>query len=114
MEVIKKMSPDPLEEQIEHILSLEPDFDDKGGIPPGRETIDRAIKYLSVIKDFFLKKGIELGEPELLPVANSSVDVYWKTEEYELLMNVPEEGDADYYFDGEYELKGKFGIIEPH
>ena len=96
------MSPEPLDKQIEHILSLDEDFDGEGGIPPGRETVDRALRYIPIIKQRLLEeKGVELEEiPYIDPVADGGIDLHWKTQKYELLLNVPvEDKPAGYYGD---------------
>lgn len=63
---------------------------------------DKAIAFLQTtthwIYDAF---GILLPNPDLLPGANGSVNIYWKTPEFKLLVNVPAVDDELITFNGE-------------
>lgn len=86
-----------IEEQVEEILLLKEGFDGEGSKSYSRETIERAKEHIQKMKRFMLERGVSISEPSFLPVSNGSIDLHWKNDNYEILLNVPEKGKAEYY-----------------
>jgi hypothetical protein len=64
-----------------------------------KTALSRALEMLENHMNYFhdeFKEELEWPSISLGP-ENDSVAVYWKEPEYELLVNVPAEGDASYY-----------------
>ena len=99
--------------QIEHILSLEEDFDGEGSPAFKEETTKKVKPYIEAMYRFLAEKGITLGTPDVDPGANGTIDVHWEEERYEFLINI-KVGDepATYYGDnyGEKRFKGELHL----
>ena len=80
-----------LEEQIKKILSLGDNWDNEGAVAIKKETADKAINYIQIVKKKILEiSGLELKEnPHILPGPCGSIDLEWQTAEYHLLVNIP-------------------------
>jgi len=83
------------------ILECRDDSDDRF-VPYSEETLDRAIKFLTGY--FKLASGV-LGAsaplPKLLPGPSGSIDVHWKNDRKELLVNIPADKNAPALFYGD-------------
>jgi putative addiction module component (TIGR02574 family) len=80
-----------IEKSKDYILRLEDNWDDEGSKKYLLTTYNKAIDILrSLIIDGsqIYKKSISI--PRILPGPNGSIDLHWQTEEYDLLMNIPE------------------------
>ena len=102
-----------LERQIEQMLALHKGWDDREALPIKRETIDKALKYMPLMEEYVHNMlNIKLGQPSLTAGTDGSVDLHWNSDEYELIMNVPERAlPATYYGDDKHRskvLKGNF------
>lgn len=99
---------DELKEDINQLLSLKENFDDEGGMPPKKETIDKAIMYakhmIEVVKN---QTGIELITPNLWQDGRAGAAVYWrnykkrrapkKEGEFDILLTVHPDKIGSYY-----------------
>lgn len=74
------------------ILALEPDFDGYGTVPFSRETWQRSYKFLRGML-VQLREGSDVDlEPPMVSVGeNASVEFYWSTPTFELLITIPED-----------------------
>jgi len=93
------------------ILELEEDWDDEGSCEYKRETWERACLILrNIMIDSNLQDRTTI--PEISPGPNGSIDIHWKAERFELLINIPDEKDkpASFYGDNYTKdcIKGKF------
>lgn len=88
------------------------------GIPAYKEkTLKRAIKFLENHAVWLWKNhGICIDAPKILPGPNGGIDLLWKTDTYELLVNIPEDPNkpADFYGDdrGQIYIKGTLNPTE--
>lgn len=82
------------------ILDLPPNWDGDGAYAFERATWDRAAVFLlSLARRIETGFGVRLEAPRILPSANGSIDLHWKTDRYELLINVPSSpGDEIRYY----------------
>ncbi len=108
---------DAIEESRQRILTLKEDWDGDGGKPYQEETWKRATTFIRKLSEkLWLDVGLKLPVPKICPGPGGSIDVHWKSQKYELLINVPENADepADVYGDNYKELviKGTFEILE--
>ncbi|MFW9873553.1 MAG: hypothetical protein ACFFG0_10650 [Candidatus Thorarchaeota archaeon] len=95
-----------------YILSLEDNWDGEGGRRFKKETFLRAVRIVRRILDV---TGISFI-PEILPFTNGGIDIHWKNEKFELLVNVPEdlEEEVGYYGDdggNGHKVRGKLSKV---
>jgi hypothetical protein len=81
------------------ILGLQDDSGDF--VPYSRETLNRAIDFLRRHMKFAVRFGLEIPFPKLLPGPTGSIDVHWKNEKKELLVNIPVDPKAPSLFYGD-------------
>jgi hypothetical protein len=95
-------------EELENLISssmwiteLEDDWDDEGSQGYSRDTWERATKFLrkqvEVLKDDFC--CIPVPFPQIAPADKGSIDLFWKLDDRQLLVNVPSDSSrlATYY-----------------
>jgi hypothetical protein len=100
------------------ILECQDDADD-GFISYSKETLDRAItfvtSYIELSERLF---GISVPLPKLLPGPSGSIDVHWKNEKKELIVNIPADKSANALFYGDdyakLFIKGALAASAPH
>lgn len=101
------------------ILSLEDNWDDEGSPSFTETTWSRATKLIKDLANSHWRAcGVWVNPPRILPALQGSIDVHWKTEKRELLMNVPAEVGASfgYYGSGSSKdtIKGKLDPSLPN
>jgi hypothetical protein len=101
------------------LLELKDDWDGEGSLGYSEGTLNKAIKFLEEnAKNYFRSSGLWVTAPEICPGPNGSIDLLWKLENRELLVNIPvdENSLADYYGDdlGINTIKGKLNLTEKH
>ena len=101
------------------LLDLEADWDDNGASPYSEETWARATKFLASHADWALQRdGVLIPAPAVLPGPDGSIDLHWKTQDYELLVNIPAsvEEPGNFYGDDYTSLciKGTFDPAVPN
>lgn len=114
-------SEDPLQELIansEELLKFRDDSD-AGFVPYSKETLDRAIEFLSIyVKSAAGALGANIPIPRLLPGPSGSIDVHWKNEKKELIVNIPADKNAyaSFYGDdyGKLYIKGSLDTASLH
>ena len=79
------------------ILRLEGDWDGDGSIAYDVRTWRKATNFLYQMQQDI---GVESFEaPSIMPGPLGSIDLHWRTDKFELLINVPVKGDARFYGD---------------
>ena len=84
------------------IVDLPPDWDGEGATRYERSTWERATAFLRNLASMFRRMfGGEMPVPRILPSAGGSIDLHWKTDRFELLVNIPSQpsGEIRYYGD---------------
>lgn len=109
---------EPVERAIDasnYIRELREDWDGQVGRPYVSETLDRAIQFVREYAVLLsLKFGVIVSAPRILPGPDGSIDIHWKSDKHELLVNVPSnpEEPATFYGDdyGSVNIKGSFKL----
>lgn len=83
------------------ILELPADWDDDGAPSFTALHFDRIERFLiNAFQSIYARYRVELESPTLSPVPDGSIDVHWKTDRAELLVNVPsDQGQVSFYGD---------------
>lgn len=82
-----------------HILALKHNWDGEGALPFQKATFDKAFELLIGFARYaFDQYTMTLPLPRVLPGPEGSVDLHWKTQNYEFLLNVPAEGTFSTYY----------------
>lgn len=77
-------------EKAQYILTLQDDYDGEGSLGYSPKTFKRAESFLKAYAEtFFEKFNLLLPLPKILPGPDSSIDILWKNDECELLINFP-------------------------
>ena len=72
-------------------MNLSDNWDGYGAQPFNEETLRRAYNLLENILDHFWNNMIDISIPLIQPVPDGSVDINWETDEFELLINTPQD-----------------------
>lgn len=80
-------------EAKERILRLEEDWDDAGCPAYKPETLDAAAQFLYQIDN------PEAINVRIAPASEGSIDLHWKTDKFELLINFHPDNSVSYYGD---------------
>src|SRR5271157_1158287 len=64
--------------QAEELLVLADDWDGEGSVAYSKDTLDRAIAFLTVHSDFLRERyGLSLPVPRIGPGPSGSIDIHW-------------------------------------
>ena len=101
------------------LLELNDDWDGEGSLGYSESTLKKTIQYLEEnARAYFLSSGVWITAPAICPGPNGSIDLLWKLDDRELLINIPVEdnGLANYYGDdlGINTIKGKLKLTEKY
>jgi len=107
---------DELTQKIEssrQMLNWGDNWDGEGSLGYNEVTWTRAITLLRTHISWLWKRhGLIVEAPNILPGPNSSIDVHWRTKNFELLINIPDDpsAQASFYGDdyGQRSVKGTF------
>jgi len=92
------------------ILSLTPEDLDDDERPYSEDVLERAVAFLWRTARWTLSQlGQVIDAPRVLPGSHGSIDLFWSSQDYELLINVPKQGTiARFYGDdrGKLSIKG--------
>ena len=93
--------------RAQRMLTWGDNWDDEGSIGYTIYTWRRVSWFLLAGATQLQEMGIELITPEILPGPEGSMDIHWKTDEIELLVNIPSSSVymANYY--GGYEKRSQ-------
>ena len=107
-------------ESSRRILELPEDWDGEGGRGYSKAAWDRAVRFvIETARAWQLALGFAspIPVPQVLPAGNGSIDIHWKEEGFELLVNVPAETNApaSFYGDdyGKLHIKGTIDPEKP-
>lgn len=87
------VSTDLLDKEIEasrQILGLEDNWDGEGAVRISKETWNKAVTFLN---NHRIAWDLERNVPTISPVNDGSVDLHWKSERFEVLINIKEHSD---------------------
>ena len=75
---------------MKHILGLKDNWDDNSCPSFNQEQWKRAIDYLKKLsKKFFSEYKLIIQTPNILPVADSSIDITWSSQSMDFTINFP-------------------------
>jgi len=100
--------------QLKSIMELKQGWDDNNGNPVSKYTIERMMNFIEMFENFKQNPSFQTGDiPHIYPTNEGGIDVHYKTENYELLFDVPaSEDDEITFFMDDYEksfwIKGGF------
>jgi hypothetical protein len=102
-------------DRAKSILALKPDWDDEGSQPYSKETLDRAIAFLtSQSKHLYETCGLHPLVPRISAGPDGSIDIHWKRNNFELLVNIPADSAQNAVFYGDdYGIKRISGNFDP-
>ena len=83
------------EQDKKHILSLPDNFDDEGSPSYKEATVDAAWFYATM---FCMLTDIEIEKVDFEPSSDGSIDVHYKEETEEFLINVPADANSSATF----------------
>ena len=94
------------------LLDLKDDWDDAGSVGYAESTWRRARDFLirNAIR-FFRSQKKCFDPPEILPGPDGSIDLHWKTDARELLINVPARPQDNIAYYGDDEAEGTENAI---
>lgn len=108
----------PMEKEIQQsreMLELQEDWDDNGAAPITADTWNRAINFLrQLAEDYESAMRSAAPVPTISPCPDGSIDLLWKTERFQLLVNVQprDANESDFYGQTALGLKVK-GTFRP-
>lgn len=102
-------------ETSKSILNLDKNWDEEGSVGYSESTLIQAIDFITNYAHWIWDEmRIVIDTPKFLPGPEGSIDLLWKKEKYELLINipVPPNAIAGFYGDDKYgtKIEGKFDI----
>jgi hypothetical protein len=81
---------DLIQEACRKLLELPEDWDEEGSPGYSKDTCERATRFLlNHARWFWNRHGIIVDAPRIVAGPHGSIDIYWKDENAELLLNVP-------------------------
>ena len=92
------------------LSSLKNNWNDEGAKKIHQKTITKMVNLI-VGSSIYVNDSIPV--PSIGPCGDGSIDIHWKNEEdeLELLINIPEEGQATFYGDNKtFEYQGAFDV----
>lgn len=102
-----------IESSGERILALRDDWDGEGSSSYSDLVVTRASDFVRrYATRAWMDSDVVIATPRILPGPDGSIDVHWKMDSYELLVNIPPDQDevATFYGDdyGTAQFKGTF------
>jgi hypothetical protein len=105
-------------EAARYLVNMPADWDEAGAEPIAGATWERATNTLrEAARVAYLRCNYVLPPPRIGPCPDGSIDLYWKTGEFTLLINVqPNDAESDFYGEREkgYRLQGPFVPAAPN
>jgi len=101
----------------EWMFELAPDWDDEGAKPVDRATWEMAIAFLRrQAESYWRQHMLCIPVPRITPVSDGSLDLYWKSDRFELLVNISRSNEhfvAAFYGD-DYGRSSVKGELDPN
>lgn len=95
------------------ILTLQDDWDGAGAQAYRHETWMRAVRFLRANASEAASRLLEFATPRILEGPSGSIDLHWQMDDFEILVNVPEDSNEPIRFFGDdrkdTQLKGTIG-----
>jgi len=116
--VARPVGPSDLEAAIQRsrgMLDLPDNWDDDGGSRIDAATWERVTSFLrDNTLHLWSEEHVYAGAPLIFPVGDGSIDIHWRDERRQLLINVPAAGDEpiEFYGDDRGRTVVK-GIVDP-
>jgi hypothetical protein len=103
-------------ENAQRILELEDDWDGEGSIRYSKETLNRAVAFLTThMKGLWDSYGVLAPNPRIGPGPDGSIDLHWKEPSWELLVNIPADPHEMAVFYGDnYGVQKIRGSLDPN
>ncbi len=107
-----------LENEIERareMLDLEEDWDGEGSPAYSQDTFELAVSFLTAhSKHLWDSACLHPPVPRIAPGPNGSIDLHWKREAWELLVNIPANvTDMAVFYGDDYGVQKIRGSIDP-
>jgi hypothetical protein len=101
--------------QAKKILQLPDDWDGQGSPRYSAVVLDRATAFLAThLREVWERFGVSCSIPKIGPGPDGSIDLHWKRPSWELLVNIPADGDAMAAFYGDnYGTQKIKGSLDP-
>lgn len=105
-------------ETSKQLLGYEDDWDGEGSLGYSKSTLDKAERFLTDnSRIFWQNNAIWVTAPDFCPGPDGSIDLLWKLEDRELLINIPiNENDLAGYYGDNFQngsiIKGKLNLTE--
>ena len=94
-----------LHEEIEQarnsILCLQDNWDGQGSLGYSESVMDRAINFMKIHVAHLFADSRRILIPKILPSGDGSIDLHWKEQAFELLVNIPATDEVSVSFYGE-------------
>jgi hypothetical protein len=115
---VSDVDPEILEATIEEsrtILQLEDDFDGMGSPHYSETTWQRAVLFVRLQWEEYVRLFCEpMPIPAIQPGPHGSIDVFWETLDFDLLVNIPPALNQEAEFSGDRNGKRRFdGTLNP-
>ena len=96
-----------VDEAKKRLLALEENWDGEGSPAYQERTLEAAADFLYALVE--KSETLEATKVRILPASEGSIDLHWKTELFELLVNFRPDGAVSYYGDDycENSIQGK-------
>ena len=96
-----------VDEAKKRLLALEENWDGEGSPAYQERTLEAAAGFLYALVE--KSETLEATKVRILPASEGSIDLHWKTELFELLVNFRPDGSVSYYGDDycENSIQGK-------
>lgn len=99
-------------EQSKYLLEFKDNWDDEGAKKYAPKTWIKATKFIGSYATWLLNiYNRVLATPKIYHGPEGSIDIYWKTEQYNFLINIPELGDIATFYGDDYEKQGIEGFF---
>jgi len=101
--------------QAMKIAQLKDDWDGEGSPAYSPITVERAVTFLaSYAREMWVAHGIEPPIPRIGPGPDGSVDIHWKEQTWELLVNLPaDEREMAVFYGDNYGAQKIRGSLDP-
>lgn len=98
------------------LLDLEDDWDGEGSPSYSEVTWQKATKFLrDFLESLYSTYDMDIGLPKIAAGPQGSIDLHWKNEKFELLINIPVDGlVAKFYGDDYHEnvMEGSLNMLK--
>ena len=102
-------------EKSKELLKLKDDFDGEGSPHYDEETLKRTWEFLKLYEEKLQENNKKLEVPDIGPGPHGTIDVYWNTNDFTLLINIPVDPSKRIAYSGHEKsskIKGGIGISE--